>query len=81
MDHEKYSYDASNDFVISVRSGSHSPGTGEQRFFAHEEKTTITWNNFESMDQDVEKLIYPMKMDDDYDQEVIGDVASQVNVF
>ena len=33
------------------------------------------------MDQDVEKLIFPTKMGDDHDRELICDVTSQVHVF
>ena len=40
-----------------------------------------TWHDLESIDDNVEKLIFPMELDDDYDRGKINEYHSQVNFF
>ena len=39
-------------------------------------KTIIAWNNFVSEQDDVEKLVYPMSIGDEYDKGQINEVIS-----
>ena len=46
-----------------------------------EQNTIIAWNNFREERDNVEKLVYPMKIGDAYDKGCMNEVHSQVNVF
>ena len=41
----------------------------------------ITWDNFQSEHDDVEKLIYPFKIGDEYDKGEVNEVNSQIHAF
>ena len=45
------------------------------------QREVVAWNNFTSLDQDVEKLIYPLSEGDEYDCGYGNEVYSQMNVF
>lgn len=44
-------------------------------------KHLITWHNFSSVNDNVEKLLYPIESGDIYDRGLINEVDSQVHVF
>lgn len=48
---------------------------------AHTPKQINTWDAFQNLEEDVEKLIYPMQSGDNYDTGKINEVLSQIYVF
>ena len=44
-------------------------------------RNIISWDNFTSEQQDVEKLVYPIVIGDEYDKGCINEVRSQIDTF
>ena len=40
-----------------------------------------TWYDLENLNDNIEKLIYPLEIDDDYDRGKINEFESQIKVF
>ena len=40
-----------------------------------------TWRDLETINDNVEKLIFPLELDDEYDRGKINEFQSQINVF
>lgn len=54
------------------------PGQPES---SHTMRHTVAWNNFRDAEEDVEKLIYPLKIGDEVDCGAVNEVLSQLDVF